>query len=100
MLPGLQDIQTYKGEGVAAKHFSWDLKGQGPVWDGKSSLGWISTACLTSDKNSLYGQSATKWLVAYVRQSIIYQAIYKPFLCLKMLGTRGLLEHYWKELLQ
>lgn len=75
------------------------LEGTGPCleWEIQSRLDFYS---LTSDKNSLYVQSATKWLVACVGQSIIYQAIYKPFLCLKMLGTRGLLEHYWKELLQ
>lgn len=63
-------------------------------------LEWTGPVSVPSDKNSLYGQSATKWLVASVSQSIIDQAIYIPFLCLKVLGAKGLLEYYYKELLQ
>lgn len=76
------------------------LEGTGPClgWEIQPGLDCHSlSVCLVT--NSLYGQCATKWLVACVSQSIIYQAIYIPFLCLKLLGARGLLEYY-KEFLQ
>lgn len=45
---------------------------------------------LPSNKNSLYGQSATKWLLACVNQSINYQAVYIPFFLFKCAGDKGI----------
>lgn len=74
----MQPIQTLKRGRDGSKAFFMGLEWTGPV-------------SVPSDKNSLYGQSATRWLVASVSQSIIDQAIYIPFLCLKVLGAKGLI---------
>lgn len=72
---------------MAAKHFSWDLKGQG------------LSVCLVT-KIVYMGRVPPSGLWPLSVKSILYQAIYIPFLCLKVLGAKWLLEYYYKELLQ